>query len=65
MVGYRDGTIRMFKNPAVVTPLQENREYKMHGVTVNRLRFSCDDNYLLSISGADRSLLVWKVEWDE
>lgn len=37
----------------------------MHGVCVNRLRFSYDDTYLLSISGADRSLLVWKIDWDE
>lgn len=28
-----------------------------------RVRFTCDDNYLISVGGNDKSIIVWKTDF--
>jgi len=33
----------------------------MHVNGVNKVRFSCDNKYLISIGQSDRSVIIWRV----
>lgn len=33
----------------------------MHVKDVSKVRFSCDNKYLISIGQADRSVIIWRV----
>ena len=28
-----------------------------------RVRFTCDDNYLISVGGLDKSIIIWKTDF--
>jgi len=32
-----------------------------HAADIPKLRFTCDDKYILSIGQTDRTILVWKI----
>ena len=36
-------------------------EMKMHMKDVNKVRFTCDSQFLISIGQSDRSIIIWKV----
>lgn len=47
----------------VVVPKQSRKEYIGHSSHVMRVRFTCDDNYLISVGGNDKSIIVWKTDF--
>jgi len=46
-----------------VVPKQKRKEYIGHSSHVMRVRFTCDDNYLISVGGNDKSIIVWKTDF--
>jgi WD40 repeat protein len=58
-VGYDDQTIRLFRYPCYI-PKQIHKTYYGHSSHVTRIRFS--PNYLISIGGEDKTIIVWNVD---
>ncbi len=57
--GYQDGRIKVFRHPCLSKAADA---LPLHGHTADvRVRFTCDDNYMLSVGYADRSILIWKI----
>ncbi|CAG9326453.1 unnamed protein product [Blepharisma stoltei] len=54
--------INLYKYPAVA-PKQACKSFKGHSSPASSLRFSADDNYLISI--AEQSILIWKTDINE
>ncbi|CAD8200325.1 unnamed protein product [Paramecium octaurelia] len=50
-------------NYPVVVPKQKRKEYIGHSSHVMRVRFTCDDNFLISVGGNDKSIIVWKTDF--
>ncbi len=40
------------------------KEYNGHASRVTRVKFISDDQYLVSIGGNDKTILVWQTEFD-
>ena len=51
--------VKLFKYPSVVQN-SGFRSYKGHASHVTRVRFSYDDNYLISTGGNDKTNILWK-----
>lgn len=58
-VGYDDQSIRLFKYPAYIEK-QVHRQYFGHSSHVTRVRFTSD--YMVSLGGNDRTIIVWDVQ---
>lgn len=54
------GKVNLFKYP-VVTKKQVHQEYIGHSSHVTRVRFTGDDQYIVTTGGNDKSVLVWQV----
>lgn len=52
----------LFQYPVVV-PKQKRKEYLGHSSHVTRVRFTCDDSYLISCGGNDKSVIIWKTDF--
>ena len=52
--------VKIFKYPSVV-PKSSFKSYKGHASHVTRVRFSFDDQYLISTGGNDKTSIIWKV----
>lgn len=61
-VGEYNGLINLYKYPAVCQFNQAHKEYRAHANAITRVKFSCDDKKLISTSGMDRGVFVWKIE---
>lgn len=59
--GGTDQKVKIFKYPVLV-PKQKYKEYIGHSSHITRVRFSEDEDYLLSTGGNDRTSLLWEVE---
>jgi len=57
------GTINLFRYPAYLKK-QVKKEYNGHASRVTRVKFISDDQYLVSIGGNDKTILVWQTEFD-
>ena len=55
------GRIRLFRYPCL-TQGAGNKTFRGHTSSVNNLRFSADDGYLITVGGSDRCIFQWKVE---
>lgn len=53
--------VKLFKYPSV-NEKSEFKAYKGHSSHVTRVRFSYDDNHLLSIGGNDKTLIIWTTD---
>ena len=58
-VGYNDQTIRLFKYPCYI-PKQVNKTYYGHSSHVTKVRFT--PNYMVSIGGLDRTIIIWDLD---
>jgi WD40 repeat protein len=58
-VGYDDQSIRLFKYPAYIDH-QVHKTYYGHSSHVTKIKFN--SNYMVSIGGLDRTIIVWNVE---
>jgi len=57
--GGDDQKIRIFNYPVII-PKQKNKELIGHSSHVTRVRFSKDEQYLLSEGGNDRTVILWE-----
>lgn len=55
------GRVNLFNYPAVA-PKQVHHTYLGHSAQVTRVKFMGDDRHLISVGGADRTILVWNTE---
>lgn len=58
--GGDDQKIRLFNYPVTI-PKQKHSYYVGHSSHVTRVRFSADEQNLLSVGGNDRTIILWKV----
>lgn len=58
-VGYDDQCIRLFRYPCYIEK-QVCKVYPGHSSHVTRVRFTSD--FMVSLGGLDRTIIVWKVE---
>lgn len=59
--GDHTGVLRLYANPAIA-PASPCKEYRLHGAAgVQRVYFSLDDAYLLSVGRCDKMMVQWKV----
>ena len=56
-VGEDDTCLRLYRVPA-----SKHRKFRGHACHVINVCWSKEDEYLASIGGPDRSLLIWKVK---
>ena len=59
-VGDIHGYLRLFQYPCT-SPRAEYREQKASSSAVTAIRFLFEDSYLLSVGGADATLIRWKL----
>jgi microtubule-associated protein-like 6 len=59
-VGYQDGRCKLYRYPCLAKAA-EFCGFRGHIADVPRLRFTCDDKYVISIGQSDRAIMVWKV----
>jgi WD40 repeat protein len=57
-VGYDDQSIRLFRYPAYI-PKQVCKQFHGHSSHVTRVRFN--NEYLVSVGGMDKTVIVWEV----
>ncbi|EGR30797.1 hypothetical protein IMG5_123400 [Ichthyophthirius multifiliis] len=57
--GNDDSKIKLFKYPVVV-PKQVHKEYLGHSSHITKVRFTFDDNFLISVGGNDKCTMIWK-----
>lgn len=60
--GNDDSLVRLFHYPCVV-PKQVHKAYQGHSSHITQVRFSKDDNFLVSTGGNDKCVLVWKTDF--
>jgi WD40 repeat protein len=60
-VGDDDGIVSLYNYPCTDKNASA-RQLRGHGAHVTRVRFSHNDKFLVSISGDDRTMLVWEKE---
>jgi hypothetical protein len=58
-VGYDDQTIRLFRYPCYI-PKQVHSTYYGHSSHVTRVKFTSE--YLVSLGGLDRTIIVWNIK---
>jgi microtubule-associated protein-like 6 len=58
-VGYDDQTIRLFKYPCFIEK-QVCKQFYGHSSHVTRVRFTQD--YMISLGGNDRTIIIWNIE---
>lgn len=51
--------VKLFKYPSVV-PKSAFKSYKGHSSHVTRVRFLCEDTFLVSTGGLDKTSIIWK-----
>lgn len=56
--GYDDQMVRLFRYPTYI-PKQACKEYAGHSSHVTRVRFN--NNFLISVGGNDKTIIVWRV----
>ena len=59
-VGDIHGYLRLFQYPCT-SPRAEYREQKASSSAVTAIRFLFEDSYLLTVGGADATLIRWKL----
>jgi WD40 repeat protein len=57
-------SIKLFRFPANFQKQGYNR-YSGHAAHVSLVRFTADDEYLVSLGGADKSIFQWKFAFDK
>eukprot|EP01041_Mallomonas_annulata_P001147 gene1147-2216_t len=62
-VGYLDGTIKLFRYPCIAKDAT-SVEIGAHVKEVSKLRFTCDDKFIVSLGKYDRAVSVWRVTTD-
>lgn len=62
VTGDDDQKVNLFSFP-VVAKKQVRKDFIGHSSHVCRLRFTPDDNYLVSVGGNDKSILVWRTDF--
>lgn len=45
----------------MIIPKQKNKNYVGHSSHVTKVRFSKNEQFLLSVGGNDRTIILWKV----
>ncbi|CAK72848.1 unnamed protein product (macronuclear) [Paramecium tetraurelia] len=60
--GECNGLINLYKYPAVCSFNQLHKQFRAHANAVTRIRFSNDDTKLISTSGMDRGIFIWKTD---
>ncbi|CAD8171847.1 unnamed protein product [Paramecium pentaurelia] len=63
--GEYNGIINLYQYPAVCQFNQIHKEYPGHANAITRMRFSFDDSKLISTSGMDRGIFIWKTDWSK
>jgi microtubule-associated protein-like 6 len=58
--GYQDGRIKVYRYPCL-NKSAECITARGHTADVASVRFTCDDQYMISIGQADRTIFIWKV----
>ena len=58
--GYQDGRVKIYRYPCL-NKAAEPVAFRSHTADIQRVRFTCDDKYLLTIGQTDRTILVWRV----
>ena len=62
--GGDDQKVRLFTYPVTI-PKQQNKDFTGHSSHVTKVRFSADEQHLLSVGGNDRTVILWKVTGNE
>ena len=57
-------SIKLFKFPCPIKSQGFNR-YSGHAAHVSMVRFTADDEYIISLGGADKSVFQWKFSFDK
>lgn len=58
------GCVKLFKYPCVVEQAQFN-DYHGHSSHVTKVRFSANDEYVVSTGGNDKTVMVWQTDVNE
>ena len=58
------GKVNLFRYPVAVEG-QGSNSYGGHSSHVTKVRFSCDDSFVVSTGGNDKCVFVWKTEMEE
>jgi WD40 repeat protein/Ca2+-binding EF-hand superfamily protein len=58
------GRLRLFNYPCISYG-SPDKCYKAHSGKITCIGFSADDNYLISLGGSDRSVIVWKTDIED
>jgi WD40 repeat protein len=53
------GCVKLFKYPVAI-PEQQFKKYRAHSSHVTNVAFSQDDSRLISVGGADATVMQWK-----
>lgn len=62
--GGDDQRVRLFTYPVTI-PKQKNKDFVGHSSHVTKVRFSADEQHLLSVGGNDRTIILWDVTGNE
>lgn len=57
-------SVKLFRFPASITGQGYNR-YSGHAAHVSNVRFTAEDEYVVSLGGADKSIFQWKFSYDK
>lgn len=57
-------SIKLFRFPAAL-PAQAYNRYSGHSAHVSNIRFTADDEYIVSLGGVDKSIFQWKFSFDK
>lgn len=56
-----DGTIKLFRYPAMISESQGNTALIGHSSHVTKVRFNKRNTYLFSLGGNDTAVMQWKI----
>jgi WD40 repeat protein len=59
--GGDDGLIRLFKYPCYIEKA-DNKQYSGHSSHLTKVKFSANDEHLISTGGKDMTVLVWDTD---
>jgi len=59
--GGDDGLIRLFKYPCYIEKA-DNKQYSGHSSHITKVKFSANDEHLISTGGKDMTVLVWDTD---
>jgi len=63
-VGFPDGTLKIYRYPCLS---REAQSFSLGGHVreISKIRFSCDERYLVTLGKYDRAINIWKISFED